>query len=87
MLDYRSLSRGDVVRVKFGARGSQTAIVVGWTKSRHLMVCKWRASSRMWLAPTRLEGAQLLDSAVTVLPSKPEPDLYLPNLTRSFKPW
>lgn len=54
MIDFKDLRPGMVIRISFGSRGTQNAVVNKVTREGSVYVCKWRKSSQRWTQPVRL---------------------------------
>lgn len=57
---WDSLNAGDQVVVRFGSKGTQSALITGRTKSGYLMARKYRERSRSYTAPVRLHPGDVV---------------------------
>lgn len=55
------LRPGDKIRVRFGAKGTQTAIVHDITRAGNVRVKKYSAKSMSWTKPVRLYPSELIE--------------------------
>lgn len=60
MIEFKDLRPGMVIRVTFGARGSQRAEVTRVTPAGNVYVRKWRATSETWTKPIRLYPSEFI---------------------------
>lgn len=69
---FSDLTTGNVLRVAFGSRGTQIAVVAGWNSHGLLFVHKWRPKAG-WTHLVRLREDQVLaalrDDAVRSKPA------------------
>lgn len=62
-IDFAALRRGDGIRVTFGAKGSQLALVHDRTRAGNVRVWKYSAKSAGWKGPIRIHPAELIGRA------------------------
>lgn len=60
---HEELVRGDVVRVAFGSKGSQVAVVTGRTAAGNVYAYKFSAKQKRWKGPMRLFDTDLIGRA------------------------
>jgi hypothetical protein len=61
---YTHAKPGTAIRITFGSRGSQLAIIHGRTRDGYLRVYKWRAKRRQWTGPLRVWPDQIIGLAL-----------------------
>lgn len=59
-LTFDNLKRGDAIRITFGSKASQLAIVHDWTRDGNVRVWKFSAKRRVWKGPLRLYPGELM---------------------------
>ena len=58
-----ALKRGDGIRIRFGSRNSQLAMVHDVTRAGNVRVFKWSARGKVWKGPLRLGANDLISRA------------------------
>lgn len=75
MQTFNELKRGDTIRITFGAKASQVAVVHDWTRSGNCRVWKFSAKRRVWKGPLRLHEGEFI-GAINGAPDAPLPAEY-----------
>lgn len=57
---HADLNPGDEVLVRFGSRGSQSAVITKRTPQGNLLGRKWRAKSRSYTQPVRIHPGDVI---------------------------
>jgi len=60
---FAALKRGDAIRIKFGSKASQLAIVHDRTAQGNVRVWKFSAKRRVWKGPLRLHPGEVMNRA------------------------
>ncbi len=58
--EYKSLRRGDCLRIRFGSKASQAAIVADVTRAGNVRVFKFSATRKRWKGPIRLYDGEVI---------------------------
>ncbi len=57
---YPSLKAGDQIRVTFGSKGSQLAVVFGRNRNGIVQAVKYSAKSNKWTKPVKVYAGEIL---------------------------